>query len=298
MRLLYSRHLRHFLAVCETGSLRKAAEICSVTQPALTKSLQALEAELGVTLFERSATGMVPTPAAQIVRSHGQHIVNSSRYMEMEIAILRGGGVGTWRIGSTIVWSATRMPSLLAALHAQYPQLEITLQSGLVTQLLPRLMDGTLDVLLGSLPPHSLPDKYCVQELPGSDVCVFCRHDHPLTQLENLQLGQLEQCDFIGFLQDHESERQLALRFVDMGLSAPRIILRTSSLETLLATVAASDSLTFLSDLLKDRATAAGLQQLRLDAPLWRIRLGVSYRTDAVEFVPLRSLLVLATGGS
>ncbi len=295
MRLLYSRHLQHFLAVYETRNLRKAAELCSVTQPALSKSLQTLEDALSVTLFERSATGMVPTPFAEIVRRHGQHIVNSSRYLAMEIAMLNGGEAGALRIGSTIVWSATRMPSLLVALHAQYPKLEITLQTGLASQLQPRLVDGTLDVMLGSLSAKPLPDGYSVQALPDTDVWVYCRRDHPLMRLSIVNLEELEKWDFIGLLEDHESQRQVDVQFMQMGLSAPRTVLRTSSLETLLATVGASDSLTVLSDLLRNRAAAEGLEQLHLKTPLWRIRLGIIYRTGTADLAPVRTLLSLAT---
>ncbi|HSW18171.1 MAG TPA: LysR family transcriptional regulator [Ramlibacter sp.] len=294
MRLLYSRHLEHFLAVYDTRSLRKAADVCSVTQPALSKSLQTLEAALSVTLFERSATGMEPTAAAHIVRRHGQHIVNSSRYIGMEIAMLRGGEAGELRIGSGIVWSATRMPALLAALHARYPKLEITMHSGMADQLLPRLLDGQIDVMLGALPLEPLPPGYDVHELPAAEVRVFCRRGHPLTRLAPVSLRQVAEHDFVGFSDDFESQRQAGLRFADTGLTAARTILRSSSLETLLATVAASDSLTLLSDLLLERAEAAGLQQLQLDAPLWRIRLGICYRAQSIELAPLRTLVDMA----
>ena len=294
MRLLYSRLLQHFLAVYQTRNLGKAAELCSVTQPALSKSLKSLEDALSVTLFERKATGMVPTASAEIMRRHGQHIVNSCRYLEMELAMLSGAETGALRIGSTIVWSATRMPSLLAALHAQYPKLEITLQTGLASQLQPLLIDGTLDVLLGSLSSRALPEDYCTQPLSETDVWIYCRREHPLMDLSIVELKDLEKWDFIGLLEDHESAQQVELRFLDLGLSVPRTVLRTSSLETLLATVSSSDSLTVLSDLLQQRATQEGLERLRLKKPLWRIKLGISYRNGAADLASVRTLLELA----
>src|SRR5436189_6140820 len=111
MRFLYSRQLEHFLAAYETLSLRRAAERCNVTEPALTKSIQKLEEVLGLTLFERRANGVVPTAAARVVHRHGQLIVDNCRHIEMEVGLLRGGQAGALHIGSGMVWGVTRMPA-------------------------------------------------------------------------------------------------------------------------------------------------------------------------------------------
>ncbi len=60
--MLDSQLLRNFLFVCDTGSLTKASRLAHVTQPALSRSIQLLETELEVNLFERTGRGMKPTP--------------------------------------------------------------------------------------------------------------------------------------------------------------------------------------------------------------------------------------------
>ena len=72
------------------------------------------------------------------------------------------------------------------------------------------------------------------------------------------------------------------------------MLLSSSSLETLLATVATSDSLAILPAALGDRAAAAGLAPLRLPAPVWRIGMGISHREHSAELAPLRELVAMA----
>jgi DNA-binding transcriptional LysR family regulator len=66
-----TRQLLHFLAAVKHGSFHKAAEALNVSQPALTKSIRRLETTLGLTLFERHARGISPTPYGDALASHG-----------------------------------------------------------------------------------------------------------------------------------------------------------------------------------------------------------------------------------
>lgn len=298
MRLLYSRHLEHFLAVYEARSLRKAADACGVTQPALSKSLKVLESALSVSLFVRQASGVLPTQAAEALRRHALHIVNSSRYIELEVGMVRGGQTGTLRIGSGMVWNATRMPALVTQLNARFPRLEIYLHTGLAESLTPRLLDGQLDVVFAALPPQPLPEGFSTVSLPTANMVVFARTGHPLARKKRITLQDLLAWNFFGFSDDPESQRQTEIAFGAVGLRAPRMLLRSSSLETLLTATAASDSLTILNQLLTPRAKEVGLAPLRLVDPLWRIRMGISYRTQGQELAPVKALIQLAGSGS
>jgi len=294
MRLLYSRHLEHFLAVCEAGSLRRASQASGLTQPALTKSLRVLEGALSVSLFERRPSGMVPTQAALILRRHALHIVQSSRYLAMEIGMLRDGQSGTLRIGSGLVWSTTRMPQWLAALHARFPRLEIALHTGVSEQLTPQLLDGQLDVLVASTPREPLPAGFTTVPLEEVDMVVFARRDHALARRRRPTLAQVAEHDFVCFADDPEWQRQADAAFGAAGLKPPRVVLHSASLEVLLATVAASDSLALMSVSLAPMAAASGLVPLRLPAPVWRIRMALSHRDQAAELAPVRDLLAMA----
>lgn len=293
MRFLYSRQLEHFLAAYETLSVRKAAERCNVSQPALTKSIQKLEEVLSLTLFERHANGVAPTAAAEIVHRHGQLIVDNCRHIETELALLRGGHGGSLRIGSGTAWSVSRMPGLISALHVRYPRLGITVEDGLGEQLVPRLLDGKLDVVVGRMPLAALPDGYTVLELPRAEMAVYVREGHPLLE-RTVAVRELANWEFIGFSGDALGRSQSEQYFASHHLQTPRTILESSSLEILLAAVVNSESLALLSDMLEPRAAVAGLRRLELDQPLWAVALGICFHRQSLELEPLRTLLELA----
>ena len=69
-----TRDLEYLLAVERHGSIGKAADALGLSQPALTKAVQRLEAQVGVTLFERTANGMTPTPAAELCAQHVRQV--------------------------------------------------------------------------------------------------------------------------------------------------------------------------------------------------------------------------------
>src|SRR5512139_496959 len=69
------RHLRYVVAVANHSSLGRAAEALGMTQPALTRSLQTLEHQVGVPLFTRSKTGMVPTDEGRLFLDRAREVV-------------------------------------------------------------------------------------------------------------------------------------------------------------------------------------------------------------------------------
>ena len=71
--------MRDMVAVVERGSLRAAARHLDLAQPALTRSIGALERELGVTLFEREARGMVLTPAGKLFHRRASAVITAAR---------------------------------------------------------------------------------------------------------------------------------------------------------------------------------------------------------------------------
>ena len=91
------RQFKALLAVIETGSLNKAAQQLRVSQPALTKSIQRLEAQLGVRLFARGRSGMRPTPYAEMLRSYAEAATSGLGQVRAKIDAVKSGHRSTWR---------------------------------------------------------------------------------------------------------------------------------------------------------------------------------------------------------
>ena len=94
------RQFRNVIAVIETGSLGKAAELLHISQPALTKSIQRLEERLGVPLFYRDARGMRPTLYGDAFRAHAQAISIGVSQAVQEIEALKAGSEGIIKIAA------------------------------------------------------------------------------------------------------------------------------------------------------------------------------------------------------
>jgi DNA-binding transcriptional LysR family regulator len=108
--MLDSNLLRCFLAVLEHGRLTTAADELCVTQPALSKSLRRLEDELGVPLFQRTPSGMVPTTYGITLGRRARLIQLESLSARTELQMLREGGFGSITIGIGPLWSVYALP--------------------------------------------------------------------------------------------------------------------------------------------------------------------------------------------
>ena len=93
------QHLKHWLALAETGSFSRAAEKLFITQSALSRSIQALEDELGGALVDRMGKRNELTPLGQSVLARARRIVHEAAELKQGAALLQQGGLGTLHLG-------------------------------------------------------------------------------------------------------------------------------------------------------------------------------------------------------
>lgn len=118
---------RSFLGVLEEGSLSGAARALGVAQPTVGRHVVALEKSLGVALFTRSRTGLLPTEGAQSLRSHAESVRSTIAALE-RMAASQGTGVrGTVRVTASDVIGVEVLPPIVAELRERYPDLAVEL---------------------------------------------------------------------------------------------------------------------------------------------------------------------------
>ena len=88
------RQLRHLMAVVEHGSFSRAAEAVHLTQPALSRSIQALEAGVGAPVLERNRGAIQPTDVGQLLLTHARLLDTVTRDLERDIALTQGLELG------------------------------------------------------------------------------------------------------------------------------------------------------------------------------------------------------------
>lgn len=213
------RRLRHFLYVYEHGSLGRAAAGLHLTQPALSKSIQQLEAHLAVKLFDRTPGGVVPTTYGEALSMHAKVIESEIRNAEREIATLRDGTKGEVSVGVTPSMAANLMPQTCLKLHADKPGIKVRVIEGLLDAHIPALRRGELDLVVASWSRGMHPDL-TTEVLMRDRVLVWAGADHPLAG-KKVRVEAL--ADFPWVMPPHTQFWMMVLdkHFMTAGLSPP-----------------------------------------------------------------------------
>lgn len=236
--------LRQLTAIVEYGSLRAAARGLELPQPALTRSVRALERELGVELFARQTTGMVLTHAGRRFHRHAAAIVNEARRAREEIAQERGESTGSVSVALSIAPHVGMLPATLPEFRRRYPHVQLQIIEGLLPDVEAQLRDGSLDFYLGAAPRSAPGAGLAMQHLSENTRAVLCRRGHPLARVRSLR--QLAGADWAITAVDYNAEDDIARLFEGHGLAAPRVLLRARTAMTVLVALAHSDLLAML----------------------------------------------------
>lgn len=140
------RQLRTMLAIAETGSLTRAAQLLHVVQPALSRQLRQLEQELGAPLFERTRWGMRLTAPGRRFLDQVRPSLQGLYQAKAEFAASASGLSGTVAIGMLPSLALALSAALVMALRAKYPELRVRIVTGFTPALQEGLEHGKLDI--------------------------------------------------------------------------------------------------------------------------------------------------------
>lgn len=122
--------LKVFRSVARNLSFTKAARELFVSQPAITKHVQELEAAYGVRLFERQGSRIVLTDAGQLLLEHCERILDDYRRLEFDMNLLRDRCAGELRLGASTTIAQYVLPPVLARFTHRFPQVSLSLLNG------------------------------------------------------------------------------------------------------------------------------------------------------------------------
>lgn len=296
-RLMRRSHLLgDFLMVAAEGGIRQAADKIAISQSALTRRIQELEAEVGASLFERTSRGMTLTPYGEVLKHHAQLVAMTCHYAVSEISDLLEGEAGELRLSAGPAWAYSLVPDAIAALQSERPKIRVTLLNLINQFSMPMLSSGLLDVVLGGLPPVPLRDPEIQYEtLLEVEHLVFADEKHPLNQIEGVEPAQLCAHPWIWFTTGAASRELMGAYFERAGLKAPSISVETSSAESVFRLMQQGNYLMLLPS--TSRATAAhhGVRPLRLKTVFGRYAAGMMYRPSVMRlkaFTSFRNALL------
>ncbi|MDD2870042.1 LysR family transcriptional regulator [Neomegalonema sp.] len=157
--MIEPRRLKHFAILAETLHFGRAAERLGMTQPPLSQSIQALEAELGARLFQRTRRSVALTPFGESWLPHVRAALEALEALPEAARRLRDGEAG--RLALSFVGTATYsvLPSLVRAYAARFPDVEIALTEATSDVQISRLLAGEGHAGLIVAPPSgALPE--------------------------------------------------------------------------------------------------------------------------------------------
>ena len=184
--------LRHLISLAQTGSFSKSASALFLTQPALSRSIRALETELGQPLFDRVGRRSEVTSFGREVVERARHLVGAADDLRDSSAHMARGKAGALRIGLGSGPGAMLMTPLLMHMATHHPKLRLDISRGRTDLLVRSLRDRSLDALvvdarsLAPAPDLRATDTY---EMRGA---FLCRRAHPLARKrEGVSFDQL-----------------------------------------------------------------------------------------------------------
>ena len=184
------RELRAFIAVCESGSLGRAASIANMSQPALSRVIQQMERRFGHPLFDRHSKGMSPTTSGQALLPFARLLLFEMEQASEALNFLTGHSRGTVRVGAVSSVARDMLPGAMNKLLSQLPNIRVELLESTDRRLLDALVNREVDLVIApDLPPHD--DIMSVGRCEYEDeYVVFCSATHPLADA-NPGLDQL-----------------------------------------------------------------------------------------------------------
>lgn len=191
------RHLRYFVAAAQAGNLHHAAQKLHIVQPALSRQIQALEAELDTPLFERTAHGVELTAAGSVFHEGAVRILAEVEHLSLRAQRAARGQVGALSVAFNDVGTrCAAVPESFRLFRLEFPEAELRLTLAKSQAQLKGLEDGTLDAgFLLDRPPH-LPQFEGI-EMARDNRALVLPARHPLASAPEIRLRQLAGEDFV-----------------------------------------------------------------------------------------------------
>jgi len=181
----------HIVAVADRRSFARAAEQVNLSQPALTRSIQAAEAELGLRLFDRGTLEVSPTPAGEFIVERARQLVFNSRCLERDVALFRNRGLGDTAFGVGPFPAATFLSPLLAGVRREFPGVKLRVEVSNWQLLLNRLLEEDIEFFVADtrdLPANDLLQVRALRHEPGG---FYVRSGHALAGRKPVTLQQV-----------------------------------------------------------------------------------------------------------
>lgn len=238
------KHLRYFDALARTRHFGRAAEMCSISQPALSMQIKELEAMIGAPLIERTARQIRLTTLGEVFLERSRKVLRDVEDIAMLARTKTGRLSGTLKMGIIPTVAPYILPDIFQALSKRLPDLDLVPRESITTSIVEDLLHSRLDFIVAALPisepalrEFALFDEDFVLVRSAEDA------DRPVPSPEKLQTMKLL------LLEEGHCFRDQAISYCKMRPSDTSLVMEGSSLSTLVQMVSVGLGVTLIPEM-------------------------------------------------
>ncbi|QRF90448.1 hypothetical protein CLH39_09500 [Alcaligenes faecalis] len=247
-RRIRLRHLELLAALGEHGSLKHAAEMMGMSQPAASKLLLEAESLVGATLYERSNRGVLPTAAGAALVLRAQRFLGLVDGLGEEVQVAQQGAKGRVRVGVSPACGAV-IPGALAAMRAAAQDVVLRIEEGSSASLLERLRDGRLDCVLGRVLDSQDLEDFDTLHLYNESIMMVAEPQHPIFSKSTVDWEDALSYEWVLPPQGAPLRRTLAFWLARQGFQEPRCLLESTLTLANLAVLRENQALVLLGSI-------------------------------------------------
>lgn len=188
--------LRLYCAVAHSGSITKGAQACHLALSAASRRLADLELASGARLLERSAQGVVLTPAGHVALQHAIRLFQGFEQFSRELKDYSRGVRGHVRLWANMSSLTEFLPQALATFLGAHPDIRIEVEEQLSGDIARALVEGLADV--GVFAENTPTDGLAVTPFQSDELVVLCSKKHSIARLRRVDFSACLQHDFVG----------------------------------------------------------------------------------------------------
>lgn len=190
--------LQHITVLAESRNFVRAAQILGISQPSLTRSIQALERQLGVLLFNRLSPQLAPTEICTLIVDRGKDILERSEELSDLIRRRKRMQKGHVSVGTGMYAKHALMDSVIAKYTAKFPDVRLDLNSSNWTVCRELLNQQKIDLFIGEADEEIPSPLFAYHYLRRRQGYIVVRRDHPLTKIVDLNFDHVAEYPLAG----------------------------------------------------------------------------------------------------
>ncbi|RII83606.1 hypothetical protein CJO09_08470 [Neopusillimonas maritima] len=276
------RQLHALVKLREMKHMPSVAAVVGLTQPAVSALLRDAENTLRLSLFRRTAKGMIVTEAGELLIFRLRRVLAELRHLEADIAQLRGEIAGKIQFAALPSLRTRVLPKAISTLSSRHPDVQVSMVDAPFEVLFAGVQSGEIDFILTGLSADYFHRDFRIRVIGRDRLVVVARADHPLTHHDFIDPATLLHYPWV--LRDRGAPTRELLNdvFRRLKLESPRVVAQAGDLGLLRGLLYSSDAISAVSpEYLAYEIASGSVKVLNVDLPGTEREIGFILRRDA-----------------